>query len=166
VPDIFLFLLTYRLTRRAPASSYGKGMPRALIGVLPHRQLDLEKARTPEVERGHESSIGTMQDQQLRVAFEVIAERQLDPVAPVREPIPDPRKTLVLDGDAFVDHGEVGKPEQLRTPVLQEDVNGGVFGISPEVLYGAPHTGEVALPVAFPHPHRSTPTGFACLHEF
>jgi hypothetical protein len=33
-------------------------------------------------------------------------------------PMPDHHKTSMLNGDAFVDHGEVGKPEQLRTPVI------------------------------------------------
>lgn len=86
-------------------------MPRALIGVLPHRQLDLEKAHATDVERGHERAIGPMQDQLLRVALQVIAERQFEAVVPVREPMPDHHKTSVLNGDAFVDHGEVGKPE-------------------------------------------------------
>ena len=36
-------------------------------------------------------------------------------------------------------------------------------GISPEVLHGAPHTGELALPVAFPHPHHGPSTSFVCL---
>jgi hypothetical protein len=94
-------------------------MPRTLIGILPHRQLDLEKAHTPDVERGHERAIGPTQHQQVRIAFQVIAERQFETVVPVREPMPDHHKTIVLNGDAFVDHGEVGKPEQLRTPVLQ-----------------------------------------------
>jgi hypothetical protein len=86
-------------------------MPRALIGVLPHRQLDLEKARAPDVELGNESAIGPTQHQQLRLAFQVIAERQFEAVVPVREPVPDHHKTSVLNGDAFVNYGEVGKPE-------------------------------------------------------
>ena len=40
-----------------------------LIGVLPHRQLDLEQVQAHGTERGHTGAIGPAQDQQIVIAF-------------------------------------------------------------------------------------------------
>lgn len=53
-------------------------------------------------------------------------------------------KTRELDRDV-VHHGQVGKPEQLGSTVLQQNVHSSMFRIAPDVLHGASHTGKLAL---------------------
>src|SRR5215213_3291313 len=55
-----------------------------LIGVLPDRQLDLKEVYVYGPERGHERAVGSTQEQQIQVIFQVIAEGQFEPLALVR----------------------------------------------------------------------------------
>jgi hypothetical protein len=63
------------------------------------------------------------------------------------------------------DISQVGEPEQLRTPVLEQNIHSRVFGVLPEILNCASHTGKVVLPVSLPHPHHSASTSFVSLQE-
>ena len=55
---------------------------RPLIGILPHRQLDLEKVQAHGTECDHAGAIGPAQDQQIVIAFQVVAEGQPEPSCP------------------------------------------------------------------------------------
>src|SRR5918997_240256 len=59
-----------------------------LIGILPHRQLDLERVQTHGTERGHLGPIGPTQDQQIAIAFHAVAEGQDESVVPARLAVP------------------------------------------------------------------------------
>jgi hypothetical protein len=58
-------------------------MPSALIGICPNRQLYFEEVHALGTERCHERIVEPTQDQQVCVAFQIIAERQPDPILPV-----------------------------------------------------------------------------------
>src|SRR5215213_2401470 len=76
-----------------------------------------------------------------------------------------PARAKRLYGDVPVHRRQVGRPEQLRTPVFQQNVHSRIVRISPAVLHGAAHPGKVALPVIFPHPHHGASTSFVSLHD-
>jgi hypothetical protein len=59
---------------------------RPLIGILPHRQLDLERVQAHGTERGHFGPIGSTQDQQIVIAFQAVAEGQAESIVPARLP--------------------------------------------------------------------------------
>jgi hypothetical protein len=52
------------------------------------------------------------------IAFQVIAERQPEFVMPVFAVVSHKHKTKRLNGDVLIHHRQVGKPEQLGTPLL------------------------------------------------
>ena len=134
---------------------------RPLIGIFPHRQLDLEKVSAPGAERCYDQVICPAQQEQVCVAFQVVAKGQFESV------VLDPFEHTVerLNGDGLIRHVQVGKPEQLRAPIFQQNVHRRVFGLPPAMLDGTQHTGEVALPVPFPHPHHGAPTRFVPFHK-
>src|SRR5918994_3708439 len=63
---------------RRTAERSGKRMLMTLVvgSVFPHSQLDFERVGIPDTKRGYESAIGPSNDQQVWVAFDVVAERQ------------------------------------------------------------------------------------------
>src|SRR5215204_4977162 len=87
------------------------------------------------------------------------------PVTLVRALVSHWPKPDRLNGDGLVSHFQVGKPEQLRTPILQQNVHGRVFRLTPAMLDRAEHTGELGLPAPFPNPHQRAPTRFVPLHK-
>jgi hypothetical protein len=93
-------------------------MPVTLIGICPNRQLHFEEVHALGTERCHERIVGPAQDQQVCVAFQVIAERQPEPILPVYALMLHQQMTQRLDGDALILLRQVSEPEQLRTPVL------------------------------------------------
>jgi hypothetical protein len=52
------------------------------------------------------------------IAFQGIAERQPEFVMPVYAVVSHKHKTKRLNGDVLIHHRQVGKPEQLGTPLL------------------------------------------------
>ena len=93
-------------------------MPGALIGICPDRQLHFEEVHALGIERRHKRIVGPTEDQQVCCAFQVIAERQPDPIAPIYALMLHQQKTERLDGDALIHLRQISEPEQLRTPVL------------------------------------------------
>ena len=58
-------------------------MPRALIGICPNRQLHFEEVHALGTELCYERIVGPTQDQQVCVAFQIVAERQQEPILPI-----------------------------------------------------------------------------------
>jgi hypothetical protein len=58
-------------------------MPRALIGICPDLQLHFEVVHALSTELCYERTVGPAQDQQVCVAFQIVAERQQEPILPV-----------------------------------------------------------------------------------
>ena len=140
-------------------------MPRALIGVLPDRQFHLEEGHAQRAERCHVRTVEPTQDKQVRIAFQLIVERQSETVMPVYALTAHLHKTQRLIGHVLHHHGQISKPEQLGAPVLQQDVDCGVFQVPPEMLNRAFHAGKLPLPVPFLNPYHRAPTSFVGLQE-
>ena len=107
-----------------------KGTSSVLVGIFPDRRLYLEKVRTQSAERGNERIIWTAKYQQVPIPFNEVPEGQPRTLSLACVFAPYKHKTERLNGDVLVNHFQVGKPEQLRAPVLQQYVHDRVFRLS------------------------------------
>lgn len=80
--ELGLFPCLLRSVLREGTGSLGRAPPGcALVGVLPHRQLDFEKVHAPGAERGYEGAVAPTQEQQVGIVPQVVAEGKPRPTA-------------------------------------------------------------------------------------